>query len=105
MEVIQGVIMMPPFELPAEITGPSAWYGPQVASRTDWIFPFGDEEIAEIESAIPSLEESIGEPGRLSREDFPLPTLSRRLSKILTEVLDGKGFVLLRGLPVHEWGA
>ncbi len=44
--------MMPFFELPAEITGPSAWYGPQVAARTDWIHTIDDEEIAEIESAM-----------------------------------------------------
>jgi hypothetical protein len=39
----------------------------------------------------------------LSRDDFRLPTLERRLSGILQNVLEGRGFVLLRGLPVERW--
>jgi hypothetical protein len=95
---------MPFHELPDEITGPSAWYGPQVAIRTDWLHTLGDEEIAEIDLATRRLEESGFEPTTLRREHFPLPTLGPRLQRILAEVLDGRGFVLLRGLPVHEWG-
>jgi len=97
--------MMPLFELPAEIPGSSAWYGPEVATRTDWIHTVGDEEIAEIELAMQRLEESGLEPTTLRREDFLLPTLGPRLKRILAEVVEGRGFVLLRGLPVHEWGA
>jgi hypothetical protein len=33
-----------------------------------------------------------------------LTTLGRRLAQILDEVLEGRGFVLLRGLPVERWG-
>src|SRR5262249_42751743 len=35
---------------------------------------------------------------------FPLPNLGDRLKRVLEEVLTGRGFVLLRGLPVHDWG-
>jgi hypothetical protein len=96
--------MMPPFELPAEITGPSAWYGPEVASRTDWVHRLGDEEITEIASAARGFEESGLSPTSLSREQFPLPSLGQRLGGILAEVQNGRGFALLRGLPVREWG-
>jgi hypothetical protein len=95
---------MTPFELPAEVAGPSAWYGPQMATRTDWVHTLGDEEIAEIEAALRGLGESGFEPTTLRRECFPLPLLSQRLGRILAEVLDGRGFALLRGLPVREWG-
>src|SRR5262245_35172997 len=96
--------MTPPLELPDEVAGASAWYGPQVAARTDWIHTVGGEELAEIESAVRRLGESGLEPATLRREDFPLPTLGRRLGRILAEVLGGRGFALLRGLPVHDWG-
>src|SRR6476469_7671580 len=96
--------MTPPSELPAEIAGPSAWYGPDVAARTDWIHTLGDEEIAEIESAVRGFGESGLDPTSLSRERFPLPSLAPRLGRILAEVQTGRGFVLLRGLPVREWG-
>jgi hypothetical protein len=97
--------MTPSIELPDEIAGPAAWYGPQVATRSDWATTVGGEEIAEIELAVRGLEESGVEPATLGREDFPLPTLGPRLRRVLAEVLDGRGFALLRGLPVQEWGA
>src|SRR5438046_1039936 len=95
---------MPSFDLPPEITGPSAWHGAEMASRTDWIHVLGDREVAEIESATRRIEESGREPMAWRREGFPLPTLGGRLQRVLSEVLDGRGFVILRGLPVHECG-
>ena len=38
----------------------------------------------------------------IRREDFPLPTLAPRLQLLLEEVLNGRGFVLLRALPVEH---
>jgi len=96
--------MTPPFELPVEIGGPSAWYGPQVAPRTDWILTLDDEEIAEIETALQDFGQSGLTPTALGREQFPLPALGRRLGHVLAEVQTGRGFALLRGLPVRKWG-
>jgi hypothetical protein len=96
--------VVPPFELPDEIAGPSAWYGPQIAERTDWVHAVGGEGVAEIEAAARGLGESGTDPAALRPEDFPLPTLGPRLGRILAEVLGGRGFALLRGLPVGEWG-
>lgn len=86
--------------LPPPIAGPSAWYGPEVARRADWIEPLSPAELREIESASRRLMESQA----LTVDDFPLPSLSDRLAAILHEVLDGRGFALLRGLPVERWG-
>jgi hypothetical protein len=41
--------------------------------------------------------------GELTPAAFPLPTLGPFLRRILTELLEGRGFVLLRGLPVERW--
>jgi hypothetical protein len=96
--------MLPSFELPAEITGPSGWYGPRVAEQADWLHTLSDGELAEIDSAVTALGTSDPQPTALKREHFPLPTLEPRLGRILAEVLEGRGFILLRGLPVREWG-
>src|SRR5262249_1715257 len=37
--------------------------------------------------------------------DFPLPTFGSRLQSLLGEVLEGRGFVLLRRLPVERWSS
>jgi hypothetical protein len=92
-------------ELPPEIAGPSAWYGPAMTQRTDWIHPLTPDEIAELDHNVRRLAETGREPAALTVDEFPLPTLGPKLRRIVAdEVLDGRGFVLLRGLPVGDWG-
>lgn len=91
-------------DLPPQIDGPSAWYGSEIGRRSDWIEPLTSAELAEIEAASRPLARAESEGKPLERDDFPLPTLRPRLATILDEVLEGRGFVLLRGLPVREWG-
>ncbi len=57
-----------------------------------------------MESALRRQEQAGVEPATLHRDNFPLPTLGPRLQRVLAEVLNGRGFVLLRGLPVQRWG-
>jgi hypothetical protein len=94
---------MPMIKLPPAISGRSAWYGPDVAARTDWIELLSAAEISEIEATSQRLERAEPDWQTLSAADFPLPTLERRLPAIIDEVLEGRGFVLLRGLPVERW--
>jgi hypothetical protein len=90
--------------LPSAIAGPSAWYGPDIADRAEWLERLSSAELAEIECASQRLAQMEIDWQTLRPDDFPLPTLKRRLSRILEEVLEGRGFVLLRGLPVERWG-
>jgi Taurine catabolism dioxygenase TauD, TfdA family len=87
--------------LPPVITGPSAWSGPE------WIEGLSDAEIAEIEHATQNVIGLLTEPEveipRLRRQDFSLPTFGPRLRRMLGEMLDGRGFVLIRRLPVERW--
>lgn len=83
------------------ITGPSAWYGRDLARTTDWIYVFSPAELAEIDRAVARTR------GRdlvdVGRDDFSLPTLAPKLDEFRRELLHGRGFVLLRGLPVHRY--
>src|ERR1700722_529299 len=89
--------------VPEVIRGPSAWYGPQMAASTEWLELLSDAEIAEIESATQQLVNTGKDIPAIRKEDFPLPKLGSRLRRILDEVLNRRGFVLLRGLPVERW--
>src|SRR5262245_29827645 len=89
--------------LPLNIEGPSAWYGPAMAGSSDWIEHLSDAEIAEIAVATSRLAENRIEISSIRRDDFLLPALGLRLPGILKEVLDGRGFALLRRLPVERW--
>jgi hypothetical protein len=91
-------------ELPPAITGPSAWHGPDVADSTDWLETWSPHELAEIETAAKRLGETEIDWQTLQANDFPLPGLEPRLQSMMEEVLQGRGFVLIRGLPVERWG-
>jgi hypothetical protein len=90
-------------ELPPAIGGSSAWYGPNVADRADWVETLSPAELGEIECASQRLARKDIDWQTISHDVFPLPMLTRRLSRVLHEVLEGRGFVLLRGLPVKQW--
>jgi Taurine catabolism dioxygenase TauD, TfdA family len=96
-------------EYPPEIQGPSAWYGPKLDAHRDWIEVLSDTEITEIERATQYIIERLENPERdlvtLRKQDFPLPSLAPRLERIVDEVLTGRGFVLIRRLPVERWSA
>src|SRR5690348_1034431 len=93
----------PPPHLPAEVRDQSAWYGPDLARRTDWIHHLSEAEIAEVEHAADKLSRSNCDLASISRDDFPLPALGQPLNAVLDEVLNGRGFVLIRALPVDSW--
>jgi len=90
-------------ELPPLQAGPAIWTGPEMAARRDWTLIWSAAEIAEIEAAAAPLAASGADIATLAASDFPLPTLAPRLARIRAEVLRGRGFVLLRGLPVETW--
>jgi hypothetical protein len=79
------------------------WFGEDVAECQDWIEWLSKEEITEIESMLGRLAASRVELASLTAQDVPLPTLRPRLQQILDEVMNGRGFVLIKGLPVERW--
>jgi hypothetical protein len=83
------------------VEGPSAWIGRELRAREDeWIYPLSAAEIAEIDGATAAVRARGLDIADIGRADFPLPTLGPRLDRMRSEILDGRGFVLIRGLPV-----
>ena len=74
-----------------------------MAARQDWIEPLSPTDIAEIEAAAAPLAARSADLAHLQLQDFALPTLAGRLARIQQDVLDGRGFALLRRLPVWQW--
>jgi hypothetical protein len=93
---------MPP-ALPPEQTV-AAWYGPDMAARDEWLMPLSAAEVSEIDRATEPLVVRNADIATLSAADFPLPSLGLKLkARVRGEVLNGRGFLLLRGLPVERW--
>jgi hypothetical protein len=88
---------------PGPIEGPAAWYGADLAERTDWIFPLERKDLDEIDAAIRAFSASGLPLEAISASKFPLPSLGPRLKAVLHALLDGRGFVLMRGLEVERY--
>jgi hypothetical protein len=87
----------------APITGPCAWTGADMRRReAEWTYRLCATEVAEIEAATSAVRARGLDLASIRREDFPLPTLGPVLDRLRAEVLDGRGFVLLRGMPVED---
>jgi hypothetical protein len=86
---------------PAKIDTANVWHGQQQAQRSDWVLHFTDEENAELARAA---EGAIGNDlDNLTPALFPLPTLATRLAAVERELAVGRGFALLRGLPLADF--
>lgn len=90
-----------PITLPPEVRNDAAWRGPDLATNDDWAERLSDVEIGEVERAVHQLKKS--ELATVGANDVPLPTLAPRLKQMLGEVLNGRGFVSIKGLPVNRW--
>ncbi len=85
------------------IGGPAAWIGADMRRReAEWSYRLAPAEIAEIEAAVGAVKTRGLDIADICREHFPLPTLGPVLQRLCREVIDGRGFVLMRGLPVED---
>jgi hypothetical protein len=85
------------------IAGPSAWIGADMCYREDeWTFRLSPSQVDEVERAVQAVRARHVDIADIRPEGFPLPTLGPVLDRLRAEVLEGRGFVLLRGMPVEN---
>ena len=96
--------MMKPSMPTGPISGPSVWRGAELARRpAEWIRTFSAAELGELDAAIRAYKRSGKDLAQLVPENFSLPTLGPVLTNVLGELLEGRGFAMLRGLPVDRY--
>ena len=86
------------------VDSPAAWYGRDLQNDDSWIELLTDAEVDEIQHAIKRVNSQRISMLEMKREDFPLPTLGNRLQGMARELDHGRGFWLLRGLPLDALG-
>lgn len=84
------------------VTEPSAWTAETFAEYDSWRWVLTQSEVAEIESATDAVYARGLGPCEFDSEAFPLPNFACRLAALRDELENGRGFVLLRGLPVDR---
>lgn len=86
------------------VEGQCVWHGPQVDYCAEGMHVLSGGEIAEIDAALVHLL-SLGTVDfpEITPETFPLPTLGSFFVDLGEELLHGRGFLLLRGLPRERY--
>lgn len=85
------------------LSGPEVWSGPAMSERTDWIQHLEPGEVAEIDAMLAAHRGSTAALTDLTRDDFAMPRLARRFEAVRADLEGGRGFALLRGLPVQRY--
>ena len=86
----------------AAITGPSAWRGDELASRTDWIYQLSDAERTELEQVGRQFLADDPDLRTVVAADYPLTVCAPAVAEWAADMDSGRGFVLVRGLRVQD---
>ena len=82
--------------------GPSAWTRKDYQANDDWVVHLSRDEADEILAASEQLRAKGLKAFEFGKDDFPLPKLSKTLNAVLEELENGRGFCILRGIPLDE---
>lgn len=84
------------------VEGPSVWTGPDMQQReAEWTYQLTASDVAELAAATRAVLARGLDIAAIRRADFPLPTLGPALEALRDELVNGRGFVRLRGMPVE----
>lgn len=82
--------------------GPAAWRGAQLRDSQAWIYELSSAEQAELLAAAQRSATQQVPLTEIGQADFALPSLSEVLLQLQNDVVNGRGFVMLRGLPIEN---
>jgi hypothetical protein len=83
--------------------GESVWMGKDLAKSLEWHVQLPRETLAEIDASIRHLRGRNISFETLAAEYMPLETFRDKLAELKDEIANGRGFVVLRGLPVENY--
>ncbi|MGW1657846.1 hypothetical protein [Streptomyces atratus] len=84
-------------------TGPAVWAGPDLADSEEWVLRLSPTQIDELEAALHAVRARGLPLLKMTAGDFPLPTLACELERIADELENGRGFVLVKRIPVERY--
>ncbi|MDG2334581.1 MAG: TauD/TfdA family dioxygenase [Myxococcota bacterium] len=88
---------------PQILEGHCEWRSQDVGDSSQWIEQLDPAEVDEIDAALGHALAHSEDVLETEREHFPLPNLQRRLKKIEAELINGRGFTLIRGVPRDKY--
>ncbi|KAF3404614.1 hypothetical protein DPV78_003350 [Talaromyces pinophilus] len=94
--------VLPP-GLPQRLSSSFVWDGNEIQGRDDWVIALTDNHLEEVDRALSHFKGLNKPVGYIDRTTFPLPGLGSRLREGSRELHFGRGFFVLRGIPVNKY--
>jgi hypothetical protein len=92
-----------PEGFPAKVESPLVWEGKDFKNEAQWVYNLTESDLKEIDDAVKHFH-GLGLPfGLISTTTFPLPTLGPKLKGLSHELHAGRGFFVLRTIPVESY--
>jgi len=84
-------------------SGPFVWNGSEMESHNDWVIALTPQDITAIQTGINAFIASGKDLAAATHLDFPFAQFGESLKQAQEQLLNGRGFVLLSGLPANDW--
>ncbi|KAK1526849.1 taurine catabolism dioxygenase TauD [Colletotrichum paranaense] len=98
--------LLQPFEtMPEEISGSTVWVKEELSQKTGrWLYHFTEDQVKHVIAAVRDIENRGFQLSEVDKTTFELPgPFKDFLYRIRNQLINGIGFVVLRGLPVESW--
>jgi hypothetical protein len=85
------------------ITTPEVWSGASLHGSDEWLTQLSIDEINDIDAGLAHAKSLKQDLFSLTRDDFPMPLMARRMQAVQRVLEGGRGFTLLRGFPIERY--
>ncbi|KAL4899828.1 hypothetical protein BDW74DRAFT_171233 [Aspergillus multicolor] len=92
-----------PEGFPQELKSDLAWDGATIGEVYDWNYHLSQDDLKEVDQALQHFKGLNLPLGLVKPETFPLPNLHDKLRAISKEIRQGRGFKVIRGVPVDQY--
>ncbi|KAL4757803.1 TauD/TfdA family dioxygenase [Aspergillus foveolatus] len=99
----EGLPRTLPEGFPQELKSDLAWNGKTVGEIYDWNYHLTEDDLKEVDQALRHFKALNLPLGLVNQETFPLPKLHDSLRLISREIHLGRGFKVIRGVPVDQY--
>ena len=85
------------------VTGPAAWRGVDLVHDNSWLHTLSPEVLARLDVALAQVKSRGLTFPHFGKDDFPIGDWALALRQYSDELENGRGFLVLRGLPVDRY--
>ncbi|KAL4962027.1 TauD/TfdA family dioxygenase [Aspergillus stella-maris] len=94
-----------PNGLPEQLHSPLVWSGKDFSDPSSWTYYLSTSDIEEVTHALRHFQSLNLSKGCISQATFPLPAVGPALRRLSKELHSGRGFFVIRGLPIDKYTA